>query len=231
MYSITMKKTKECKVCGKTQPASNFTVNRALKNGLSSFCKLCAAERRKKYYEKDKEHINKVKKENRKKYRDKSLAYNKEYYQKTRKRRLEVARQYRKDNREKLVENIREYNKTHKEENKQRTSNYRKNNPEKVRQTKANYRKNNPEAVQKHRMTRRARKAQNGVFKVSNKELGKLMNSPCVMCGSTQQITIDHIIPIARGGTHSVGNLQTLCKKCNSSKQDKVMTEWKSSLS
>lgn len=229
MYSMSMEKTKECIICGKFQPVSNFTVNKALKSGLSSFCKDCAAKRRKRYYENDKEHINKLKRKNRKKYRDKELAYNKEYYQKTRERRLEIAKKYREDNKEKILKDIRQYNKTHKKENKERNRNYRKNNPEKIKKIKNNYRKNNPETVQKHRMTRRARKAQNGVFKVFNKELHKLMNSPCVACGSTNQITIDHIIPIARGGTHSIGNLQSLCRSCNSSKVDKTMTEWKKS--
>lgn len=229
MYPMFVEKTKKCSVCDRTQPVSNFTVNKALKSGLSSFCKDCAAERRKKYYDKDKEHINKLKRKNRIRYRDKALAYDKEYYQKTKERRLEYARQYRKDNRDKLLADTREYNKTHKKENKERTQKYRKNNLEKVRQIKANYRKNNPEAVQKHHMTRRARKAQNGIFEVSKKELQKLMKGPCVSCGSTERINIDHIIPIARGGAHSIGNLQPLCKSCNSSKIDKTMTEWKNS--
>jgi 5-methylcytosine-specific restriction endonuclease McrA len=222
-----MEKTKGCTLCGQSQPVSHFTVNKALKSGLSSFCRNCAADRRKKYYEKDKEHINKVKRKNRKKYRDKELAYNKEYYQKTKERRLEVAKKYRENNREKLLEDVRQYNKIHKKENKERSRNYRKNNPEKIKQIKNSYRKNNPEAIQKHRMIRRARKAQNGIFKVSEKELAKLMASPCAVCGSNKQTTIDHIIPISRGGTHSIGNLQPLCKSCNSSKHQKVMTEWK----
>ena len=92
---------KMCTICGVEKPVIDFTVNKALKSGLSSFCKSCAAERRKQYYNKDKEHINKLKRKNRKKYRDKELAYDKEYYQKTQERRLEYARQYRKNNRDK----------------------------------------------------------------------------------------------------------------------------------
>jgi 5-methylcytosine-specific restriction endonuclease McrA len=220
---------KICTICGVKKSVTDFTVNKALKSGLSSFCKECSAERRTKYHIKNKEQINKRKKENRKKYRDKELAYNKEYYQRTRKDRVEYAAQYREANKEKIKEDRDKYYQSHKVENRERHRNYAKNNPEKVRQTKANYRKNNPEAVQKHHMTRRARKAQNGVFEVSKKELHKLMNSPCVACGSTERITIDHIIPIARGGAHSIGNLQPLCKSCNSSKIHKTMTEWKNS--
>ncbi|MFF8817799.1 HNH endonuclease [Leucobacter sp. NPDC015123] len=36
-----------------------------------------------------------------------------------------------------------------------------------------------------------------------------------------------HIIPIARGGRHSVGNLAPSCKRCNRNKQIKFITEWR----
>lgn len=37
----------------------------------------------------------------------------------------------------------------------------------------------------------------------------------CVKCGSTSDLTIDHIIPFSRGGQTTEDNLQTLCLKCN----------------
>ncbi|MFN3361388.1 MAG: HNH endonuclease [Pseudanabaenaceae cyanobacterium] len=37
----------------------------------------------------------------------------------------------------------------------------------------------------------------------------------CCSCGSTQNLTIDHIIPLAKGGTNDSSNLQTLCRSCN----------------
>lgn len=40
----------------------------------------------------------------------------------------------------------------------------------------------------------------------------------CVDCGSTEDITIDHIIAVANGGTNDIDNLQTLCRSCNSKK-------------
>lgn len=45
----------------------------------------------------------------------------------------------------------------------------------------------------------------------------------CLRCGSQSNITIDHIIPISRGGTHTKDNVQPLCKKCNSSKHDNTI--------
>jgi 5-methylcytosine-specific restriction endonuclease McrA len=39
--------------------------------------------------------------------------------------------------------------------------------------------------------------------------------------------TIDHIIPISRGGTHWPDNIQLLCLPCNLSKAAKTMDEWR----
>jgi hypothetical protein len=40
-------------------------------------------------------------------------------------------------------------------------------------------------------------------------------NPKCVVCGSTNELQIDHITPLANGGTNDIFNLQTLCKKCH----------------
>lgn len=52
-------------------------------------------------------------------------------------------------------------------------------------------------------------------------------NYRCVECGATNKETtleIDHIIPVAKGGTNDISNLQTLCKECNRAKS---ATIWK----
>ncbi len=43
----------------------------------------------------------------------------------------------------------------------------------------------------------------------------------CSRCGSTSNLTVDHVVPAARGGTSDPSNLQTLCRFCNSSKKDR----------
>ena len=45
----------------------------------------------------------------------------------------------------------------------------------------------------------------------------------CGMCGTVKNLTIDHMIPVARGGTSVVENLQTLCGSCNSFKGTKII--------
>ena len=40
----------------------------------------------------------------------------------------------------------------------------------------------------------------------------------CVTCGSHVDLTVDHIKPVALGGTDDSDNLQTMCRSCNSKK-------------
>lgn len=45
----------------------------------------------------------------------------------------------------------------------------------------------------------------------------------CLSCQSRQQLTIDHIIPISKGGLTQEENLQTLCRSCNAKKQRQII--------
>jgi hypothetical protein len=46
--------------------------------------------------------------------------------------------------------------------------------------------------------------------------------SVCERCGGTDTLAVDHIIPIAKGGTDCINNKQTLCRPCNSKKSDTI---------
>jgi hypothetical protein len=47
-------------------------------------------------------------------------------------------------------------------------------------------------------------------------------NFNCVVCGDTENLTVDHIHPVSRGGSDDLENLQTLCKSCNSRKGNRI---------
>ena len=48
----------------------------------------------------------------------------------------------------------------------------------------------------------------------------------CVYCGSEQNLSLDHVIPQSKGGSHEPENLVCCCKSCNSSKRDRTPEEW-----
>ena len=107
---------------------------------------------------------------------------------------------------------------------------YRKNNYDVRIEVERKARKKNKEKyrpTRNERQLRRARVIKEKTFLLLKKEIIKLYSDPCFNCKSTKNQSIDHIIPISRGGSHSIGNLITLCRSCNSSKNNKFMIEWK----
>jgi len=44
----------------------------------------------------------------------------------------------------------------------------------------------------------------------------------CSVCGVTSDLTGDHRVPLAKGGTSTLENVQVLCRSCNSSKGSRV---------
>jgi HNH endonuclease/Homing endonuclease associated repeat len=52
-------------------------------------------------------------------------------------------------------------------------------------------------------------------------------NYQCAKCGSAPsndhsvELEVDHDVPVAKGGSNDINNLQTLCRKCNQGKKDR----------
>lgn len=44
----------------------------------------------------------------------------------------------------------------------------------------------------------------------------------CKLCGRQDTLTIDHIIPLSKGGSNNQKNLQILCEGCNKKKGKKI---------
>jgi 5-methylcytosine-specific restriction endonuclease McrA len=64
--------------------------------------------------------------------------------------------------------------------------------------------------------------------KFSQKELKAHFNQikGCAYCGEQKSVTIDHFIPISKGGTDTLTNLLPACWECNLSKRDTDPLEW-----
>ncbi len=72
--------------------------------------------------------------------------------------------------------------------------------------------------------TRRAKKRLRMYANLFTRELRKSIITPdsyCLKCNSSENLVLDHIIPIAKGGQNLKENIQVLCRKCNRQKSDK----------
>lgn len=102
---------------------------------------------------------------------------------------------------------------------------YKANHPEKRKATVLKWDKANPEAKRIHAHTRRARKSMSGgtLSKGLLAKLFALQKGKCACCkeplGSDAQL--DHIIPIAMGGSNCDENIQLLHGLCNRQKSAK----------
>lgn len=74
---------------------------------------------------------------------------------------------------------------------------------------------------------RRDRKINNGDVSYITKDVVKYIyekyNSTCLCCGSKSKLSIDHIVPVTKGGLSTVDNLQLLCMLCNIRKSTKII--------
>jgi 5-methylcytosine-specific restriction endonuclease McrA len=104
---------------------------------------------------------------------------------------------------------------------------YRKAHPEKVKKSFDAWVEKNPDALRINAKQRKARMRGAGIKKISRREIALLLMKPCFYCGNTENIQLDHVVPIARGGIHSIGNLLPACRSCNASKNKWFITEWK----
>ncbi|MBI4515172.1 MAG: HNH endonuclease [Deltaproteobacteria bacterium] len=57
----------------------------------------------------------------------------------------------------------------------------------------------------------------------------RLAAGRCHYCGAAvppRELTMDHVVPLIRGGRSTKGNLVPACKACNASKQSRLAFEW-----
>jgi 5-methylcytosine-specific restriction endonuclease McrA len=62
---------------------------------------------------------------------------------------------------------------------------------------------------------------------LSRKNILRRDNHKCQYCGSTVNLTVDHIIPKSKGGEDTWENLVTACIRCNNRKGDRTPEESK----
>lgn len=48
----------------------------------------------------------------------------------------------------------------------------------------------------------------------------------CAYCGAGDTLEMDHVWPISKGGSHTLGNVLPACIPCNRSKSARTLVEW-----
>ena len=86
------------------------------------------------------------------------------------------------------------------------------------------YVRKNPERIS-HLKSRRYAKERSAIGSHTLEEWTELKNKVggmCVFCKKNKKLTKDHIIPLSKGGSDYIENIQPLCKNCNSKKHNKI---------
>lgn len=93
----------------------------------------------------------------------------------------------------------------------------------------------NPEMARTHSATRfngrRARMLDNphsiGVPVVEWRRVLRRAAGRCFYCHEKRALTMEHVVPLSRGGRHAPGNIVAACAPCNYSKSDSLLIEWR----
>lgn len=198
---------KFCARCEQVLSVNLFGKHKGRKDGLSVWCKKCNLEYSKTYRADDPE---------------RRKAYDKAYYERNKEKLYWDLKAWREANPEKHLAQIRKFNEENRERRNAQARLRNRLDPEKQRN-------------KKHRRRALENDVESG-FKLSLQELLESQNGLCAgndiysNCEqSNKKIprwTVDHIIPLSRGGPDIWWNTQAMCRSCNSSKHDKTMEEW-----
>lgn len=174
--------------------------------------------------------------------------YAQKWYLKNKKDVLEKTKKYSLDNKGKVSLRSAVYHQNNKERiSLEHKNNYEKNkekilsrNKERYEEHRDNILERNKLSSQKYYSTERGKQiARNKIFRRKTKKLNQFgivpkdywqilidlhgeqcMNVFCVKeINSKNMLTLDHVIPIFKGGMHDISNLQILCRSCNSRKR------------
>lgn len=93
-------------------------------------------------------------------------------------------------------------------------------NVDKVKAGKAQYYRNNPLVARAEFHRRRARTlgAEGSFTRQDFERICALQRHRCACCRRKRKLTVDHIVPLARGGSNRPSNIQGLCRSCNARK-------------
>lgn len=200
---------KVCSRCGVEKPVTEFYKQKTGKDGLMGWCKVCT----KQYRSDNKQHyqiINKAKYE----YESDILKeYQRKYNEEHKEERVKYAKKYKSVNTEKIISARQAYY----DKNKIQLSKYHK-----------EWAKSNPVLAKTYGHKRRA-KIRELPSTMTPESWNKALNyfgNKCCYCGKQLPLSQEHFIPVTKGGSYSEDNIIPACTSCNTSKRDRLFSDW-----
>ena len=235
---------KKCSKCGRWLVGSkvNFYKSKKGKYGLNCWCKECIKKYSKKHYQENRESIkqysNEYYKENKEKITRQQKKYreeNKEYYNQYNKNYYQENKEYCVKHSKKYREEHKQYNKNYYQENKEYYEKYYEANKEHIKDYyKKYYQTAQGQMVRFNAYNRRKQRKEtlgDGITPDQWLDMMIFFDWKCAYSGESVSEnngnrTIDHIVPLAKGGEHEIWNCVPMTRKFNSSKNDKDMDKW-----
>jgi 5-methylcytosine-specific restriction endonuclease McrA len=182
-----------CTKCNESKDLSCFGKSKNGPDGLNYWCKECACTSSRAWAEKNKERV---------------LENQRKWYQQN----ADDLRRRAIERRSERLNESREYNRE-----------WKRRNIEKVRAYQKQYVQLNLDKFNCYNNNRRARLHSNGgTHTIEEWEmLCDSFGNLCLDCKQEKPLTKDHVIPISKGGTNDIWNIQPLCQSCNSRKGDR----------
>lgn len=230
---------KICTKCKVEKEFNYFSKSKNRKDGLDCQCKQCQheyrlankekiAESKKEYAIENKEKISEYKKQYNLNNRDDIAIKRNKYYMDNKDKLAEKQKEYVVKNKVKVAEYHAIYGKEYYINNKDKISAYYREHNIKHRESNSikrkKYRQENPEVAKNSKAKRRSLEKDNGkLSKGILTQLYQIQKGLCICCKEPlgDDYHLDHIMPLALGGTNTDDNVQLLKAKCNLQKSAK----------
>lgn len=122
-------------------------------------------------------------------------------------------------------------NKIYYKQNREKLIDYQHENRERFRDVRKRWNQKNKDRNRVLAHQRRViEKNQLGAIPENCWDLLILVYKSCGICGSEENLTMDHVIPLSLGGKHSIENLAILCKTCNSRKRNRNSFDYRTKI-